>query len=161
MIQILLFFLFPKNKIHPRNFWKHVAGRVGSCDHENMTPNSIRWSVSNLRQSQDCKISQETEADLSSVSSEYLQYLEMTFFNFPQKVIIKLCKQYHYVEENRAITMISLPTLSDFIQQLHEIYKIFRPIFPKKFTPLFFARKIAETIPRVLGRSIRPAINWI
>ena len=59
------------------------------------------------------------------------------------------------------ITMISLPTLSDVIRQLHEIYKIFRPIFPKKFTPLFFARKIAETIPRVLGRSIRPAINWI
>ena len=57
--------------------------------------------------------------------------------------------------------MISLPTLSDVIRQLHEIYKIFRPIFPKKFTPLFFARKIAETIPRVLGRLIRPAISWI
>ena len=57
--------------------------------------------------------------------------------------------------------MISLPTLSDVIRQLHEIYKIFRPIFPKKFTPLFFARKIAETIPRVLGRSIRPALSLI
>ena len=54
--------------------------------------------------------------------------------------------------------MMSLPTLHDVSLKLHEIYKNIRPIFPVKFTPLFFARNIAETIPRVLDRSISLAL---